>query len=386
MSALKKTYYFSLAFLVFFMFSCSSPHSYKEINIGCILPFPNRGDSFGLEVKKALVLAVEEYNKTKLSNEPKVNLIVKNGKWSRSKKQIDDLYFDLKNNYKTDIIYLISNTGTSFLSDAFYHTNSQTILINPLYQYGGIDGLHRNIFSISPLLVDTNNDISNYIKKEKLKNVRIIQTRNDTWSQSSHSVQSLLAEEGITSTIEVLSEKIYSDSIVQTKMYKDKSDAIVFFGNYSCYKMLKELRKYDLSKPVFFGNNLIRFRGLDKDELVDLGNTKFTYFSPSDGNLSLAEDFLKKYKTKYKEDSKLQWVAMQSYDAINIILSKIKTINNGNIEIENFVPWLRGELYSLKKFKGVSGNISITESGGTTGISYSLYNITPNGEFIKSKD
>ncbi|MDB4297329.1 ABC transporter substrate-binding protein [Flavobacteriaceae bacterium] len=369
--------------ILLFMTSCTNGDTYEEINIGCVLPFYNSANSFGIETKNALLLAVSEYNEQRQGNEPKVNLVFKNGKWSRIQKEVNEQYFDLKKNHNTDIIFLISNSGTFFLNDIFNKSDSETIVVNPLYNYTENDNLHRNIFSISPLVDETNDVISNYIKKEGLKNIEIYQIDNHTWITSSLSVKSLLAEEGIASSIETISRDYDKNSYLLDRILNSKSDAFVFFGNSNAYKLIKELRKQGFKKPIFFGNNLYRHRSKDTHKYVDLGNTMFTYFSPTDGNLKLAEDFLMKYKTKYKEDSKLQWVTMQSYDAMNIILSKLKIVNNNEVKKASFISWLRGELYAVNNYKGVSGDITITESGGAKGIKYSLYTIDSLGGLQK---
>lgn len=64
---------------------------------------------------------------------------------------------------------------------------------------------------------------------------------------------------------------------------------------------------------------------------------------------------------------------MQAYDATNLVLSRVRTINQSKDVDSSFDDWLRESLLKVNYYQGICGNIAIKKEGGSKGIYFSLY-------------
>lgn len=138
------------------------------------------------------------------------------------------------------------------------------------------------------------------------------------------------------------------------KLKADPPDALVFTGaGEEAGELVKELRKQGLKVPLISSEDLLvpEFIGLGKG--ID-GTVIYSGFNPGSKRPKLTT-FVKNYKKRFgKEPGRL---AALSYDAYGLIAEAV--INSPTLKPSH----VRKALMEIRNFEGVTGTISITESG-----------------------
>ncbi|MDB4297345.1 ABC transporter substrate-binding protein [Flavobacteriaceae bacterium] len=358
--------------------------SVKEVNIGAILPLSEYAVVLGEETKNTYLLVIDEYNSTKKDNEPKINLVVEDGQWGVKKELTLEKYNKLHDQFKCKT-FLISNfSGTAFIEDEVIKDNS--IVVNPFINNEVFSKLNRNFFKIAPSTYDEHADLAESIIDKKLKNIDIVHLKSTIWNDRASVVKTLLDEENIRhKSLKFKHKEIVNyDSII--KQWKhNNTDGIVFLGGTSMYELTKRAIAQRVKIPMFWSTNLVNERRWDTVKKVDLNNVEYTFFTELDGNYILANQFLQNYKKKYHKMPDYISVNLQAYDAISLLIDKIRTINTSKDNEISYSDWLRRRLYRTKYYQGVSGNLSISEDGSVIGIKPSVYKITEEGRIYKKR-
>ena len=341
----------------------------NEINIGYIAPLSVRATDLGVAPANAMKLAVEKYNSNRLANQPKVNLHIKDGKWD--KENAVSAYDELKKNHNIDILYISNTDGTLALQEKIL--KDRVILVNPLNNGDIFSSLNKNTFNIAKSTEESNGLIATRLIELKHKKVVLFQYPNNFMSRASKEVKRLLDESKVEIKIIVV-EKENTDFIEQLKkLQKQNYDAYIFFGYNEFGYAMKQARDLNITAPFFGAASLLDFKFYENSQGEIIG-TEFPFFTPSDGNNVLANEFLKAYANKFGKKPSSVWPPMQAYDAINTVLSQLKTINTSKDKDQYFDDWLREKMYNIVYYQGVCGNIAITENGTSKGIYFSLYN------------
>ena len=106
----------------------------------------------------------------------------------------------------------------------------------------------------------------------------------------------------------------------------------------------------------------------------------FPFFTPSDGNYIKANEFLDAYAEKFGKKPNSIWPPMQAFDAANLLISKLRSVNKGLPEGLSIGEWLRSQLHEVSYFEGVCGNLLISEDGMSKGVYFSLYRFDGEGD------
>jgi len=147
------------------------------------------------------------------------------------------------------------------------------------------------------------------------------------------------------------------DSSIAAQVGKLKAsppDALVFTGaGKEARELVKELKKQGLNIPLVSSEDLMvpEFMELGKDIL---GTVIYSGFNP-DSKRPQLKKFVKKYKKRFgHEPGRLAALSYDAYSLIAEAVIKSPTLKPSHV---------RKALMEVKDFKGVTGTITITESG-----------------------
>lgn len=355
---------------LFFIISFCSCETKKvaEINVGFIGPLSVRATDLGIDPSNAMLLAVEQYNENRLENEPKVNLFIEDAKWDPD--NAIPAYNKLRAEHNVSIVFVSNSDATIRVQDKILADN--VILVNPLNNGERLDTLNKNTFKIAKSTEQANGLIAVRIIELGLKKVAVFQFPNDYMASATKEVKRLLDK----SNVEINVIRVKPDQTTfkaQLEQMKNQDcDAYVFFGYKEFGFAMKEARDMGITAPFFGSTTLLdpEFYSNSEGAIVD---TAFPFFTQSDGNYIRAEEFLTNYENRFSKKPSSIWPPMQAYDAMNIIISQVRTINKSKDKDTAFDDWLREALYSVNYYQGVCGNIAIKENGVSKGIYFSLY-------------
>ena len=348
--------------------SCES-ETVKEINIGYIGPLSVRATDLGIGPSNAMQLAVEEYNANRLENEPKLNLFIEDDKWDPE--NAIPAYNKLRKEHNIGIVF-IGNTNSTFkLQDLIL--KDQVILINPLNSGNLIDSFNKNTFRIAKSTEQTNGLIAYRIIELGLKKVALFKFPNNYMSQATKEVKSILKDSKV--AIKIIPVEVGQTSFkpLLLELQKDQYDAYAFFGYRELGFAMKEARELGITAP-FYGSTVLLDPEFYNTSDGTITGTEYPFFTPSDGNYILALEFLSRYENKFSKKPTSYWPTAQAYDALNIIINQVKTINTLKDKSTPFDEWLRNALHRVNYYQGVCGNIAISENGASKGIYFTLYN------------
>lgn len=369
MKKIKTTYsiYIIAVFFSIGFYSCETKNI-KEINIGYIGPLTVRATDLGIGPSRAMQLAVEQYNTTRLGGEPKVSLYIEDDKWD--KENAIPAYNKLRKEHNIDILFISNTDGTVAVQDQIL--KDEVILVNPLNNDALLSSLNKNTFKIGKSTEEANGLIAGRLIELGHKKVALFHYPNDFMTRGAHEVERLLREFNVEIKV-IPSEKESTDFTEQLKQLKEADyDAYVFFGYKEYGFAMKQARSLGIKAP-FFGSAVLLDPEFYTNSEGAIVNTEFPFFTPLDGNYTLANEFLTAYENKFGERPSSVWPPMQAYDAMNLVLSQAKRVNKSKKKEESFDDWLRTALFSVNYHQGVCGNIAIRKNGASKGIYFSLY-------------
>lgn len=360
-----------------FLVSCNQPQI-ETIRIGYIGPLSKRAIDMGIPQSRAYQLAVDEYNAKRQDREPKVELFIEDDQWEKD--QALPLYKKLRKEHQIDVLFMSNTDGVLELQDTIMEDH--VILIQGLNSDELLSSLNRNTFKIAKRTEEANGIIGKRIVELGLKKILILHFPNDFMTRGTIAIQSVLSDNQVEVTsIEVAKgDTNFIDILQKAKDYG--YEGYVFMGYREFGFAMKQARALGIEAPYFASTTLMdpEYYNYSKGKII---GTEFTFFTELDGNYVLANEFLESFKNKYDAPPKSVWTAMQAYDAMNILLSGIKTVNVKKMEDEYMDAYLRKSLHGVTYHQGVCGNLSIGPDGASKGIYFSVYQYAANGKAIK---
>lgn len=361
------------------MLSCEAP-SREVINIGYIGPLTTRATDLGIAPSNAMKLAISQYNQNKLEHEPQIKLFIHDDQWMKEKAL--PAYKKLKKEHNIDILFISNTDGTIAVQDEILKDG--TIVINPLNNDALLSTTNENTFRIAKTTEEANGIIAMRIIELGLKKALIMHYPNDFMTRGTNAAKELLEKANIEH--EVVTVEVGETDFTETlAKYKEKKyDAYVFFGYKEFGYAMKQARDLGITAP-FFGSTVLLDPAFYKNSEGAIIGTECSFFTPSDGNYVLANKFLEDYKGIFGEYPSSVWPPMQAYDAMNLVIEQVRTIDESKETKIAFDDWLRSRLKSVRYFQGICGNISISENGASKGIYFSLYEYQSEGKLVKVK-
>jgi len=352
----------------------------KEINIGYIGPMSTRATDLGVAPSKAMQLAIEDYNSTKNGSQPKINLFIEDAKWE--KELALSAYEKLRKEHNIDIVFISNTDGTIKIQEKIMEDG--VIAINPLNNDKVLSSLNKNTFTIAKSTEEAHKSLAIRIIELGLKKVLILHYPNQFMSIGGNAIKDILTEKGVENEIIQVDKNQTNFTEILKKAKENETEAYVFLGYKDFGFAMKQARDLEIEAPFFGSTTLLDPDFFANSEGAIIG-TECTFFTPLDGNYILASEFLQDYKKKFGEEPYSIWPPMQAYDAMNLLINEVKTINQDKTEDQSQVDWLRDRLLKVKYYQGVCGNISILDDGSSRGIYFSLYKVESDGKLIKVK-
>lgn len=371
-------YFFIIIALSTLLVSCDQSSTYQEINIGYIGPLSTRATDLGIAPSKAIQLAVEEYNQNKTEDQPLINLFIEDDKWEKDEGIA--AYRKLRDEHNVQVVFVSNSEGTVGIQEDLI--KDKVICINPLNSDELLSSLNVNTFKIAKRTEEANSLIGIRIAELDYKNVAILHFPNDFMTRAANAVNRILDEYKVKNTIIPIQKGQTDYTEILQRLKNDNVDAIVFFGYKNMGHGMKQARDLGIEAP-FFGSTTTLSPEFYDNSQGTISGTEITFFTPADGNYILASEFLEKYRQRFNETPMSAWPPLQAYDAANMLLSQLKTINEE--PVEQFDIWLRKKLHMIDYYPGVCGNLSIGPDGSANGIYFSLYRYAEKGQVIKVK-
>ncbi|MFC2175764.1 ABC transporter substrate-binding protein [Bacteroidota bacterium] len=369
----------TLSLLLVMSMGCNTT-SQKEINIGYIGPLSKRATDLGIAPSNALILAVEKYNANRKKGQYKVNLFIEDDQWERNNAL--PLYNKLREEHDIDILFISNSDGTVEVQEKIMQDD--VIAINPLNSDAMLSSLNHNTFKIAKSTEEANGLIGIRLVDLGVKKTVVFHFPNDFMTRGANEVKRILDEAGIENRI-IKTDK--QDSVFTSLLSECKQagyDSYVFFGYKEYGFAMRDAREMGITAPFFGSTVLLDPAYYDNSQGAIIG-TECTFFTPSDGNYVLANEFLEDYKSRFGTSPSSVWPPMQAYDAMNILLEVLNELSTEKEPNANFCDRLRQKLFEVKYHQGVCGNISISPDGSSNGIYFSVYKYQSKGVLTKVK-
>ena len=353
----------------------------KTIHVAWIGPLSGAATILGVDNLKAIQLALSEYNKRKKNTDPTIIL---------------QAYDDAYNAKKTNIIFnqLVSKNNdisAVFISDYSFYTQlkknikaDKLIIIDPIDNDPYLSNINKNIFLIAKRTDEIAAILVEAIVSSNARNVAIFYFNDDNFMPNvAKIISQILVAYGLNFELFPYSGKIINFSDMLKTAKEKKTDAYIFLGYDEIGFAMKQARNLGISSQIYALNTALS-KDVQKNAGEIVNGTIITYFTAQDGNVLFATDFLKKFKKKYGAYPNAEWVAMQAYDAANILIDAI--VATSAEPTNDSVESIRNYMLHLSKYKGVSGDITIAPNGSSQGIYPGIYTIIQGNAVRKQKE
>ena len=343
----------------------------KSIKIGAILPLTGGAAFVGVPIKNAIQLKVDEYNKKALTNVVVV--------FEDSKADIKEAVSALeKLNSQGIKVILGPVTSGEVLGAAPVAEKNKIVLFSPSASAQNISHAGDYIFR---------NELSDQqgatiqaqlaLNKLKWKKISILYINNDYGVGVKDSFESEFKKLGgsiVTAISFKVGETDFKTPILKIK--SQESDAIFIVAQVEYPLIIKQLIENNITSKIY-ATPIFE----DKAFIDQIGNKQsegiiYTYY----GTFSLKTDdsisksFISKYKSKYNIDP--TYYAALGYDNISILIEALK---NTGFDVGK----AKQGLYSIKNYKGVTGEISFDKNGDVS--KPVILKIVKNGIFADYK-
>lgn len=368
-----------ITILSIIIFSCSEKNI-DVVKIGFIAPQSERLTNLGIAPANAMNLAINIYNKTRTENEPKIELYVEDDKWND--KLSVPLYTKLKKEKGIDLLFISNSNGTLAIQNEIARDN--TIAINPLNNDTYLRNNTKNTFFIAKSTEQANLEIANRIDELNLERIVIFHPPYNFYGVAASTVKKELETKGKEVQIieTTVGQKDYRDYL---KLLKEEAcQAYCFFGYPEYGFAMKQARDMGIEEP-FFGCTEIQDEDFFKYSESQIIGTEFSHFTRIDGNEALANVFFENYKNEYSKEPNSEWPPMQAYDAMNVVISVLRQINEEKVTKADFSSWFKSKMSEVQNYPGVCGNLSMEKNNSVSGIDFTMYKLVEKGKIERIK-
>lgn len=336
----------------------------EPIKIGIIGHFSGEYASYGIPMKNAVELAIEETNEEGGVDKRKLVLVIEDD-GTDSTKAASGMN-KLVNVNNVDYIFSAQGSGATSVITPIANANNRILMIT----LGSAPDLTTGkdyVFRSVPSDIYQASKIVNYLNGNlKPKTVTGLY-RNDPYGIGIKSI----VEKGVSAN--VVASELYDPSSSDfrthlTKIKQANPDVLVIAGAKNNYPtLLKQIKELDISATIltsetFYDEEVLEKTGKDNVEGI------YTLF-PEDPIDYV--NFKQKYNQIYGEDPSPY--SIYAYDGAISIIKSLKNSDN--------VDEVRVNLLGLS-FNGASGKVGFDSEGDRTGAQYAIYKVR-GGEFIK---
>lgn len=247
----------------------------------------------------------------------------------------------------------------STMSVAPLAESNKVILFTPVSTSPKITDAGNYVFRTSASSVVTAEAVSSMLEKLAFKRVAVLfETADYTVGWKDSFIKKFT--EDPTKSIALVESVGSKDPDMRTQLLKlaqTKPDAFIFIMNstITANASLKQARELGITFPIV-ANEYFAFK-----EVVANPDAEGVFVSQYqyDPNASAFKDLISTYEQKYGKQPSQEIYTALAYDGYNVLFKAISECENDDPEC------IKSELYKIKNFSGVSGNITIDQKGDT---------------------
>jgi ABC-type branched-subunit amino acid transport system substrate-binding protein len=342
----------------------------KTISIGWIGPLSGPAKLLGTENLNSLKLAIDEYLQKKTATAPAIQLFVADDQY-KSELTAQE-YSKMVKEHPLDILFVTTYSGLKNI--ASQATRDNVILIDSIDNDAVLASLSKNVFLIGKETEELAGIEASVLIEQNKKNVLILYNNSDEFMANlAQTLHQVLQVSKIKNELLGYKQENIDFKQILGNSKSHNYDAYVFFGYTEIGFAMKQARDLGIDSN-FYSINVITDPVLQQNSQGATEGVYLAHFTAEDGNKTKALEFLKRYENKYHSKPTTEWTALQTYDAANIVLDVIQSLDPEHLNAEG----IRNSLLKVNNFEGVSGKISIKPNGASRGIYPGLY-ILKNG-------
>jgi branched-chain amino acid transport system substrate-binding protein len=338
----------------------------EVVKIAWIGPLTGPSSAFGIDSLKAAELAIIEYQLTKGKHDPEIHLVVGDDSYDpeKTKHEYEKI---IKFDHPQALLMLTYSGVPKIAKNAL---EDSIIVMDTLDNDLNLAGLNSNIFLIAKETEEVAGIYAEKIIENNHGNVFILFNRKDGFMNwLGNTLAQILRTSGIKNTLVGYdpAEPNFNDLLQKAKT--DNADGYVFFGHNEIAPAIKIAREMGITAQ-FYASSIVPDPDFQEISKGASDSIYIVYFGPLEGNRLKADQFLRSFKQRNRRTPSIEWPAMQSYDATNILIAAIKQAYSQN---GNFTDNMRNALLQVSNYPGSSGNITIQQNGAARGIHPALY-------------
>lgn len=348
--------------VILFFSGCSKTESTmkgkKIINIGAILPLTGNASQWGIGPKKAIDLAVEEWN---IKQNKYIFKIIYQDSQADPRMGVNSIEKLTANNDIQVIIGAVSSTVT--LAIAPVAEKKKIVLISPSSTSHMITNAGDYIFRTISSDIFEGYYMAKYIS-EKYKDIKKIVVISDDSAGTQHMAEAFMDKS------KKLGNNIVDYQIISHKSINFKSTLLKIKNNnpQALYLvafpaqlgiLLKQIHELDMNNIKLFSAQPAEDPEVKKIAGKSIYN-KLIYSTTTpdlENSLKTTKKFIKNYKAMYADKPMI--FSYEAYDAANLAIEAIIKRGNNSEKIKNY-------LYGVKNYSGVSGEFSFDKNGDVT--------------------
>jgi branched-chain amino acid transport system substrate-binding protein len=352
----------------------TNPTARGPIKIGFVGPLTGDAASYGIPIKNAITLAVEEINNAGGVNGRKIEMIYEDGKCTG--KDAVNAAQKLINIDKVNII-LGGMCSGELLSIAPITEPAKVLLLSPAASSPDITHAGDFIFRNNPSDADGGKALAKLIR-EKYTKAAII-SENTDYAQA---LARVFVENFRSLGGEVVAQENFDPGIkdfrtILTKIKASNPQVLLINPQTEIAGglIVKQAREMGITLPFYgtialAGTKAIETAGKYAEGMLVVDAPGLSESNPK------AVKFLADYKAKYGTTT-LEFYLGAAYDAVYILADGISKYGTDTEKLKNY-------LYSLKNYNGVIGTYGFDENGDLIGIEYTVKQIK-NGKAVELK-
>jgi branched-chain amino acid transport system substrate-binding protein len=346
-------------------------HSPRVVRIAWLGPLYGEASFLCVDALKAIRLALEQYNNRRTADLPKVELIVANDDYNPVLTK--RAYQSIMKTQAPLAIFISNYQGVLQVGNLARH--QPVLIIDPLDNDDVLSKVSENVFLLAKKLEVSAATLANALIAQGHKKIMIIHYADDCYlRRMANTVKSIFENSGGQADLIRYNDKTKNFNAMIARGQRQATDAYLFFGYKGMDLFLKEIKQHGITTPLYVNNTATILK-----ETTPL---QFLYFTSKDGNVDRAKIFLHAFQQKYGQLPTIEWNALQSYDAMNILLLAIQQASLDKNTWETYFNSVKNNLFSISNYKGVSGDISIQLNGASRGIYFKLYRME-NGKLSR---
>jgi branched-chain amino acid transport system substrate-binding protein len=350
------------------------PTTKEPIKIGFIGPLSGDAASYGIPIKNAIALAVEEINNTGGINGRKIEIIYEDGKCNG--KDAVNAAQKLINIDKVKII-LGGMCSGELLAIAPITEPAKVLLLSPSASSPDITHAGDFIFRNNPSDADGGKALAKLVR-EKYTKAAII-SENTDYAQA---LARVFVEHFRSLGGEVVAQENFDPGVkdfrtILTKIKASNPEALVINPQTEIAGglIVKQAKELGITASLYGNTALAGTKAIETAGKYAEGMLVIDAPGLSESNPK-AVKFLADYKARYGTTT-LEFYLGAAYDAVYILADGISKYGTDTEKLKDY-------LYSLKNYNGVIGTYGFDENGDLMGIEYTVKQIK-NGKAVELK-